>query len=332
VIANVLVERHLICAMPPSPPALPVSNLIDDDAEDPGAKGRLPAKTVQRSKDAKEDLLREIQRFLAVAEQVRRQPQHKPVMLVDQFRMGDLVTREAPFDEERLALWNVLTSRQDSAGLLVKLPATWDILPTIRRLLTGWTPSSRKFHAPTPAQSLTPSPHLALSCCREEGHRASPGAWGGLAATGILAARAVEQDREYRRLIVTATTPLARGEAFVAIESYSGAIALKGDSMLAYLKRGEAHPPPRRLARNTDGRPPGSQNGCCARPEQYQNPGGIGATSITRCTGLPTPPKAIERYLQLDDRSAQSTTSWQWPGAAPAVRCKPSVPFSERLR
>ena len=38
-----------------------------------------------------------------------------------------------------------------------------------------------------------------------------------------------------------ATRRSARGQTFVAIESYSGAIALKRDSMLAYLKRGEAH-------------------------------------------------------------------------------------------
>ena len=34
---------------------------------------------------------------------------------------------------------------------------------------------------------------------------------------------------------------LGRGQTFVAIEEYSGAIALKRGSMLAYLKRGEAH-------------------------------------------------------------------------------------------
>ena len=35
--------------------------------------------------------------------------------------------------------------------------------------------------------------------------------------------------------------PQASGQTFVAIEAYSGAIALKRGSMLAYLKRGEAH-------------------------------------------------------------------------------------------
>jgi tetratricopeptide (TPR) repeat protein len=62
-----------------------------------------------------------------------------------------------------------------------------------------------------------------------------------LAAAGILAAQAVERDREYRRLIVQGDEALNRGETFVAIEAYSGAIALKRGSMLAFLKRGEAH-------------------------------------------------------------------------------------------
>ena len=64
---------------------------------------------------------------------------------------------------------------------------------------------------------------------------------GGLAAAGLLAVQAVERDREYRRLIVQGDEALERGQTFVAIESFSEAIALKRDSMLAYLKRGEAH-------------------------------------------------------------------------------------------
>ena len=63
----------------------------------------------------------------------------------------------------------------------------------------------------------------------------------GLAAAGILANQAVERDRDYRRLIDQGDEALNRGQTFVAIELYSGAIALKPDSMLAYLKRGETH-------------------------------------------------------------------------------------------
>jgi tetratricopeptide (TPR) repeat protein len=63
----------------------------------------------------------------------------------------------------------------------------------------------------------------------------------GLTATAILAGQAVERDREYRRLIVLGDDALGRGQTLVAIEAYSGAITLKPGSVLAYLKRGEAH-------------------------------------------------------------------------------------------
>ena len=63
----------------------------------------------------------------------------------------------------------------------------------------------------------------------------------GVAAAGTLAEWTVEREREYLRLIDEGDAALSRGQAFVAIEHYSGAIALKPESMLAYLKRGEAH-------------------------------------------------------------------------------------------
>jgi tetratricopeptide (TPR) repeat protein len=57
----------------------------------------------------------------------------------------------------------------------------------------------------------------------------------------VLANQAVERDLEYRRLIAHGDEALSRGQTFVAIEAFSGAIALRRGSMLAYLKRGEAH-------------------------------------------------------------------------------------------
>lgn len=65
--------------------------------------------------------------------------------------------------------------------------------------------------------------------------------FGSLAAGAIVASHSVERDREYRRLIGDGEDALSRGQTFVAIEAYSDAIALKSGSMLAYLKRGEAH-------------------------------------------------------------------------------------------
>src|SRR5258706_4617580 len=63
----------------------------------------------------------------------------------------------------------------------------------------------------------------------------------GLGLAGMLANQAVERDREYQRLIRQGDDALSRGQPFVAIEASSGAVALKPGSMLAYLKRGEAH-------------------------------------------------------------------------------------------
>lgn len=59
----------------------------------------------------------------------------------------------------------------------------------------------------------------------------------GAAAVWVTAAR----DREYERLIASGDSALASDQAFLAIEAFSGAIALRGDSMLAYLKRGETY-------------------------------------------------------------------------------------------
>lgn len=51
----------------------------------------------------------------------------------------------------------------------------------------------------------------------------------------------VRQEREFRRLIAAGDLAAAAGQQVEAIEAFSGAIALKGDSMLAYLKRGDTY-------------------------------------------------------------------------------------------
>lgn len=61
----------------------------------------------------------------------------------------------------------------------------------------------------------------------------------GLAAVGGYAA--ASRDRDYRALVATGDAALAREDTFLAVEAFSGAIALRPGSMLAYLKRGEAY-------------------------------------------------------------------------------------------
>ncbi len=58
------------------------------------------------------------------------------------------------------------------------------------------------------------------------------------AAYGISETR---RERTYRRLIDQGEAALAAGNPSAAIEAFSGAVALKSDSMLGYLRRGEAY-------------------------------------------------------------------------------------------
>ena len=61
------------------------------------------------------------------------------------------------------------------------------------------------------------------------------------AAGGALAYQAVARDREYRSLLARGDAALREEQTFGAIEAYSGAMALRPDSMLAYLRRGETY-------------------------------------------------------------------------------------------
>ncbi|MBM41887.1 MAG: hypothetical protein CL483_08205 [Acidobacteria bacterium] len=63
----------------------------------------------------------------------------------------------------------------------------------------------------------------------------------GTTMAGVLLYTGVLRDAEYRRLIAVGKDSLSKGESFLAIEAFSGAIALRGDAMLGYLKRGEAY-------------------------------------------------------------------------------------------
>lgn len=126
----------------------------------------------------------------------------------------------------------------------------------------------------------------------------------GLAAAGILAEQAVERDRDYRRLILEGDEALNRGQTFVAIEAYSGAIVLKRDSMLAYLKRGEAHQrrgdTPETLAaalrdlRTAAGLDPSA-------PRTLEKLGDVN-TQLRRFANAA---ENYEAYLRLDDRAAR---------------------------
>jgi tetratricopeptide (TPR) repeat protein len=69
---------------------------------------------------------------------------------------------------------------------------------------------------------------------------------GALLATAVVAGivvfgLAVLRDLRYQDLLATGNRALATDETFAAIEAFSGAIAIRDDSMVAYLRRGEAY-------------------------------------------------------------------------------------------
>lgn len=64
---------------------------------------------------------------------------------------------------------------------------------------------------------------------------------GALVVGTVLAWYVVRQEREYQRLIAAGEAALSQNQTYGAIEAFSGALALKSDSMLAYLKRGDTY-------------------------------------------------------------------------------------------
>ena len=96
---DVQVERHLLRAVPAVPPALAVARLVDDDAEDPGLERRLAAEGRQRPEHAQEDLLRDLQGLVPVAQQVVGQGVDHALVRGDQLRAGGLVGRHAALHE-----------------------------------------------------------------------------------------------------------------------------------------------------------------------------------------------------------------------------------------
>lgn len=62
-----------------------------------------------------------------------------------------------------------------------------------------------------------------------------------LVAGGVLAWTTIRQDREFQRLIAAGDAALGHDQTFTAIEAFSGALALKTDSMVAHLKRGDTY-------------------------------------------------------------------------------------------
>src|SRR5262252_7866973 len=63
----------------------------------------------------------------------------------------------------------------------------------------------------------------------------------GLAALGAVTYEAVARDRDYQTLLARGDRALSDDQPFAAIDAYSGAVALRPDSVLARLRLGEAY-------------------------------------------------------------------------------------------
>ena len=59
--------------------------------------------------------------------------------------------------------------------------------------------------------------------------------------TGVFLYNGIMEEREFQRLTANGDHAVATDQAFLAIEAYSGALALHPDSMAIYLKRGELY-------------------------------------------------------------------------------------------
>jgi len=62
-----------------------------------------------------------------------------------------------------------------------------------------------------------------------------------VAAGGVVIVQRLDRDRQYRRLLAEGEQALQTGSIYTAIEDFSGALALRPDSMVAYYRRGEAY-------------------------------------------------------------------------------------------
>lgn len=119
-------------------------------------------------------------------------------------------------------------------------------------------------------------------------------------AAGTYAVGATRREHEFRRLVDAGDAALARQDMVGAIAAFSDAIGLKRDSMLGYLKRGEAYR--RRNELDTalpDLRRAADLDPLAPRPLELLGDVNYALKRFTRAA------EYYQRYLRLDDRSAR---------------------------
>ena len=116
----------------------------------------------------------------------------------------------------------------------------------------------------------------------------------------VLAWQAVARQRDYARLVAEGDRALARDETFLAVEAYSGAIALRRDAMLAYLKRGETYRRRGEMGEALrDLRRASELDSTATRPLELLGDMNAGLERYARAQ------ESYEAYLKLDERSAR---------------------------
>lgn len=119
-----------------------------------------------------------------------------------------------------------------------------------------------------------------------------------LVAGAVFAWNAVRQEREFRRLIAAGDAAIIHNQTYEAIEAFSGALALKHDSMLAYLKRGDSYRRRGELsAALRDLREASSLDPTATRPLELLGDVNVAMGRYERAA------EVYRRYIALDDRA-----------------------------
>ncbi len=119
-----------------------------------------------------------------------------------------------------------------------------------------------------------------------------------IAVAGVLLYSALHTEQEFDRLIAAGDQAVANSQPFLAIEAYSGAVALKPDSMLAHLKRGAVYQAQGELgAALRDLREASDNDPTAPRPLELLGDVNVGLGRFDRAMDR------YERYIALDERN-----------------------------
>jgi tetratricopeptide (TPR) repeat protein len=125
------------------------------------------------------------------------------------------------------------------------------------------------------------------------------------AAGGLSAYQAATRQRDYGTLLTRGDAALRDDQTFTAIEAYSGAIALRQDSMIAYLRRGQTYQ--RRGDRGDLERAANDFRSAAALDPSAPRPLEALGDVLYQLQRYDRAAEAYERFLRLDDRSPRVT-------------------------